>query len=205
MCQHATAATEKRIFRNTHDATGRRVAITPQNSTMKHLSYARIVLDERAASVSFSTANRETGLVCLSGAATVKTGGQGFELGKYDSIYIPRDSEVVVSAGKAAHLAEVSCAVARRYPLKFVHYADLAKESGMIFSAGGPGNSRQVSMLLAKNVEAGRLLLGFTQSDPGNWTSWPPHEHAAMLEEIYVFFEMPPPAFGIQLVYDDNQ
>jgi 5-deoxy-glucuronate isomerase len=62
---------------------------------------------------------------------------------------------------------------------------------------------RQVSVCLGKNIEAGRLLLGFTISEPGNWTSWPPHEHAEMLEEMYVYFDMPRPAYGIQLVYDN--
>jgi hypothetical protein len=26
---------------------------------------------------------------------------------------------------------------------------------------------------------------------PSNWTSWPPHEHAKKLEEIYIFVDMP--------------
>ena len=60
-------------------------------------------------------------------------------------------------------------------------------------------------MMLAKNVEAGRLIVGFTVAEPGNWTSWPPHEHAAMLEEMYVYFDMPAPAYGIQLVYNDTE
>jgi 5-deoxy-glucuronate isomerase len=60
-------------------------------------------------------------------------------------------------------------------------------------------------MLLAKNVKAGRLLAGFTISEPGNWTSWPPHEHAKMLEKLYVYFKMPPPAYAIQLVYDNTE
>jgi 5-deoxy-glucuronate isomerase len=60
-------------------------------------------------------------------------------------------------------------------------------------------------MLIAKNVEAGRLVAGFTHSDPGNWTSWPPHEHAKMLEEMYVYFDMPEPAYGIQLVYSNME
>jgi 5-deoxy-glucuronate isomerase len=50
-------------------------------------------------------------------------------------------------------------------------------------------------------VRAGRILAGFTRSRPGNWTSWPPHEHTKLLEELYVYFDMPPPGFGIQLVY----
>jgi 5-deoxy-glucuronate isomerase len=181
------------------------VAVTPQNSTMRHLTYARIVLNSTVPAVSFSNGDRETGLVCLSGKATVQVEGQKFDLEHYDSIYIPRDFAIQVSSSTGADLAEFSCEVAGTYPLKFVRYADLAKEDGMAFTAGGPTNSRRVSMLLAKNVEAGRLLLGFTHSDPGNWTSWPPHEHAAMLEEIYVFFEMPAPAYGIQLVYNDDQ
>jgi 5-deoxy-glucuronate isomerase len=60
-------------------------------------------------------------------------------------------------------------------------------------------------MLLAKNIEAGRLVAGLTTSEPGNWTSWPPHEHAAMLEELYVYVDMPEPAFGIQLVYQNTE
>jgi 5-deoxy-glucuronate isomerase len=46
-------------------------------------------------------------------------------------------------------------------------------------------------------------VAGITFSAPGNWTSWPPHEHAAMLEEAYLSVNMPAPAFGIQLVYTD--
>ena len=204
MSQPAVAM-EKMVFRNTHAVTGRRIAVTPQNSTMRHLWYARIVLSSAVPAVSFSNGDRETGLVCLRGKATVQVGAQDFELERYDAIYIPRDAAIKVASSSSADLAEFSCEVAGTYPLQFVRYADLAEQDGMTFKAGGPTNSRQVSMLLAKNVEAGRLLLGFTHSDPGNWTSWPPHEHAAMLEEIYVFFEMPEPAYGIQLVYNEKQ
>jgi 5-deoxy-glucuronate isomerase len=79
------------------------------------------------------------------------------------------------------------------------------KDPGLKFVTGGPGSSRDLCMLIAKNVEAGRLVAGFTYSDPGNWTSWPPHEHAKMLEEMYVYFDMPEPAYGIQLVYTDTR
>ncbi len=44
-----------------------------------------------------------------------------------------------------------------------------------------------------------------TFSQPGNWTSWPPHEHAAMLEEAYLYIDMPAPAWGIQMVYTNPQ
>jgi 5-deoxy-glucuronate isomerase len=70
---------------------------------------------------------------------------------------------------------------------------------------GTPGQARHLSICLGRNVQAGRLIAGFTFSEPGNWTSWPPHEHAAMLEEMYVYFNMPAPAFGIQMVYNNTE
>jgi len=172
---------------------------------MRHLAYGRIRLNSSAPSVSFDNGERETGLILLSGAVTVRTDGKVFELGQYDAIYIPRDSKIEVSTKSLADLAEFSSDVEGKYPLKVVRYAETSEDPAMKFSAGGPGSSRQLNMLIAKNVEAGRLVAGFTHSDPGNWTSWPPHEHAKMLEEIYVYFDMPEPAYGIQLVYNDTQ
>ena len=193
------------IFRKTNGQLGRHISVTPENSTNQHLSYARIVLDASLRSVSFANGGQETGLIVLSGTAKVTTGGQTFELGRYDSIYIPRDSSIEVATDGQADIAEFSSDVAARYPLKFVPYADVAKDASLKFATGSPGNQRFVNIVLGKNVEAGRLLAGFTVSEPGNWTSWPPHEHAAMLEEMYVYFDMPEPAFGIQMVYKDTQ
>jgi 5-deoxy-glucuronate isomerase len=196
---------EKMVFRNTNAKVGRHISVTPQNSSMRHLAYGRIRLDSTTSSVSFATGDRETGLILLSGRATVSAGGKEFELSQYDAIYIPRDSQVEVSTKSEADIAEFSSDVEGKYPLKVVRYAETSQDPGMKFSAGGPGSSRQLNMLIAKNVEAGRLVAGFTHSDPGNWTSWPPHEHAKMLEEIYVYFDMPEPAYGIQLVYNNTE
>jgi 5-deoxy-glucuronate isomerase len=196
---------EKMVFRNTNAQAGRHLAVTPKNSTMRHLSYGRIILDSSIPRVSFSNAEQETGLICLAGTGTVRTAAKEFELAQYDAIYIPRDSTIDVSTKSSVDFAEFSADVHGKYPLKFVRYTDLANDPGLKFSTGGPGSKRELNMLLAKNVEAGRLIAGFTTSDPGNWTSWPPHEHAKMLEELYVYFDMPAPAYGLQLVYNDTQ
>ena len=172
---------------------------------MRHLAYARIRLDASVPNASFGNGNRETGLIVLSGMATVSTGGKVVELGKYDAIYIPRDSRIEISTNNEVDIAEFSSDVERSYPIQVVRHAAASKDPGLTFNAGGPGSSRELNMVIAKNVEAGRLVAGFTHSDPGNWTSWPPHEHAKMLEEIYVFFDMPEPAYGIQLVYNNTE
>ena len=86
-----------------------------------------------------------------------------------------------------------------------VSYETISNDPKLHFKPGGAANTRDLSILIGNNVQAGRLLVGFTFSEPGNWTSWPPHEHAKMLEEMYVYFDMPDPAYGIQLVYNDTQ
>ena len=204
MNDEANVAAEKMIFRNTHAHTGRRISVTPANSTTRHLSYGRIILDKSKPSETFSTADRETGLVCLSGQASLTVDSQDFSMAQYDSIYIPRDSSVKVTTASKVDLAEFSAEVEGKYPLQVVPYSEVEKDPGLNFNTGGPGARRHLNMLLAKNIQAGRLVAGFTDSEPGNWTSWPPHEHANMLEEIYVFFNMPDPAFGIQMVYNNT-
>jgi 5-deoxy-glucuronate isomerase len=198
-------AADKILFRSTNDQIGRHIAVTPENSAMKHLAYGRIILRDSKRNETFATGDRETALVCLSGEALITIGTEKVKLGRYDSIYIPRDSNVTVQTDSAADLAEFSSDVAGKYPLQIVRYADVEKNPELNFNTGGPGSRRHLNMLLAKNVQAGRLVAGFTDSEPGNWTSWPPHEHANMLEEIYVFFNMPEPAFGIQLVYNNTE
>jgi len=204
MSMQTAVAVEKMVFRKTNSKTGRHLAVTPQNSTMRHLSYGRVILDASQPAVSFSNGEQETALICLAGKAMVKTAGKEIEIGRFDAVYIPRDSSIAISTSASVDIAEFSSDVTGKYPLKIVRFADVANDPGLKFVTGGPGSKRDLTMLIAKNVEAGRLVAGFTYSDPGNWTSWPPHEHANMLEELYVYFDMPEPAYGIQLVYKNT-
>ena len=195
---------EGNIFRNTGAHSGRKLVITPQNSTMQHLCYARIKLDSVTPQVTFKTEDSETAIICLSGPADLTVGEDKFTLEKYDAAYIPRSSQVQIRA-KSADLAEFSAEVKGNYPLQVVRYADVQKDKSLHFVTGGAATTRDLNILIGKNVQAGRVLAGFTISEPGNWTSWPPHEHARMLEEMYVYIEMPPPGFGVQFVYTDTK
>jgi len=189
------------IFHQTNARKGRHISITPENSAMKHLVYGRIILDQETPGVTFSTGKLETGLICLSGACIVKADGQANKIDRYDSIYLPRDTDVEITTDSSVDLVECSSEVEKKYPLQVVRYADVENDSSLKFKTGGASNSRTVNITLGKNVEAGRILAGFTTSEPGHWTSWPPHEHAAMLEELYVYYDMPAPSFGVQFVY----
>ena len=189
------------IIRNTASRSGRTVSVAPGRTAARHLHYGRIILDA-GQPLSFHTDDRETGLIGLKGSATVTVEGRPYELGRYDALYVPRDSAIALQAGgSGCDLAEVAACVESRYPVQFVAFDEVQKDSGLHFTTGGASNQRDLNILIGKNVEAGRIMAGVTFSAPGNWTSWPPHEHAAMLEEAYLYIDMPYPAFGIQLVY----
>jgi 5-deoxy-glucuronate isomerase len=131
-------------------------------------------------------------------------GKDRFTLAERDSAYIPRGAAITVNTALSADLAEFSAEVEGNYPLQIVRYSNVKDDKSLHFTAGGPATTRDLNILIGKNVQAGRLLAGLTISEPGNWTSWPPHEHAAMLEELYVYTQMPPPGFGIQFVYTNT-
>ena len=189
----------------THEGSGRRTAVAPGRTAARYLHYGRITLGANDSPVTFGNGEHETGLVCLGGEASVATGGQTFKLSRYDSLYVPRDSEIEVRAGGAegCDLAEVSAPVSKKYPVQFVSYRDVRANPKLHIVAGQQPAERDLNVLLGANVEAGRIMAGVTFSSPGNWTSWPPHEHSAMLEEAYLFIDMPAPAFGVQFVYTD--
>ncbi len=202
------------IVRNTAARKGRTLTVSPATTSARHLHYGRIILDAGDLAVRIDAGDHETGLVALKGSATVtirrivneqghaRAGGEAFVLVPYDALYLPRDTEFEVNPGpQGCDLVEMSAPVAGRYPLQHVPFAAVRRDPGLHFRTGGPTAEREVNLLLAKNVQAGRIVAGVTFSEPGNWTSWPPHEHTAMLEEAYLFVAMPAPAFGVQLVY----
>jgi 5-deoxy-glucuronate isomerase len=189
------------IFSGTAAHRGRTVAVTPKNSELAHLCYARIRLDSTSPRAAFETNDRETALMCMKGACRVAVGGTAYDLDTYDAIYIPRGSAVEVTTTSDVDLVECAADVEGDYPLQVVRYAEIKKDPALKFTAGGASTTRDLNIIIGNNVRAGRILAGFTRSMPGNWTSWPPHEHTKLLEEVYVYFDMPEPAFGIQLVY----
>ena len=196
---------ESCVVRDTAARKGRTRTVSPGPTSAKHLHYGRIILDQGDAALSFSTAGHETGFIALKGAATIAAEGKTFTLGRYDGLYVPRDCKIEVRPGPGGcDLAEVSAPVDKLYPVQFVPFADVQKDPGLHFKAGGPSAERMLNVVFGKNIQAGRIMAGVTFSAPGNWTSWPPHEHAALAEEAYLYIDMPAPAFGLQLVYTDN-
>jgi len=191
----------------THEGRGRRTAVAPGTTAARYLHYGRITLAAGDEPVKFGTEDHEVGLIGLKGKATVRANGETFTLDQYDAFYVPRDSDIEVEASgpDGCDLAEVSAPVEKRYPLKFVSYKEVRQNPKLHLIAGKPPAERDLNVLIGANVEAGRIMAGVTFSTPGNWTSWPPHEHSKLLEEAYLFIDMPAPSFGVQFVYTDPE
>ncbi len=191
-------ATPTCVVRNTDRQAGRTRSVLPGATAARHLHYGRIILAAGDLPIRFTTNDLETGLIVLKGDARVSVDGVAFTLARYDGLYAPRDAAIEVKPGAGGcDIAEVAAPVTRRHPVQHVPYAEVQKNPGLHFEAGGPAAKRELNVVFGKNIQAGRIMAGVTFSQPGNWTSWPPHEHAALAEEAYLYIEMPPPSFGI--------
>ena len=191
------------VVRNTAARKGRTRSVAPGTTAARHLHYGRIILDPADAPVRVDPGTHETGLVCLGGQGTVAVGGTAVRHGALRCRLHPatRRRSRWRRARRAATSPSFPPQVDNAYPLQFVAFADVRQDSGLHFKTGGENSMREINLLLAKNVQAGRIVAGVTFSEPGHWTSWPPHEHSVMLEEAYLYVAMPAPAFGVQLVY----
>jgi 5-deoxy-glucuronate isomerase len=193
------------IVRNTAGKPGRTRSVEPGKTAARHLRYGRIILDADAAAISATPGPVETALIGLKGDATVTVEGKPYRVTPYDALYVPRDTSFDVRPGTGGcDVAEIAAPVETRYPVQFVAFAAVRNDPGLHFAAGSDASRRELNILIGKNVQAGRLMAGVTFSQPGNWTSWPPHEHAVLAEEAYLYIDMPHPAFGVQLVYVDT-
>jgi 5-deoxy-glucuronate isomerase len=193
-----------RLVQGTADKQGRNLFIHPGNSSMQKVSYGRIRLGGDQTKVSFANEGQETGLICLKGECKVLADGKSFTLTRDDALYVPKGLTIAVETASEVDLVECFAPVDGDYPLQFVSGESVRKDEKLHFIAGKDSDHREINILLGSNIQAGRLVAGVTRSLPGNWTSWPPHEHARMLEEIYVFVDMPEPSFGLQLVYQEG-
>ena len=87
------------VVRDTGSHKGRKWRVEPGGTAARYLYYGRIILSNGDAPIRFETKDRETGLICLKGSAQVKAEGQGYNLSRFDTLYVPRDASIEVTPG----------------------------------------------------------------------------------------------------------
>ncbi len=159
-----------------------------------------ILLTQNSSLNYFSNENREIVISCLKSSCTIRIKGEGYKLNVKDVIYIPPGSEridirtnkeeslVVIGEGESDYKGKV-------YVKRFNEVSPI--------ESGYKGYRRYIYVLIGENDPGKRLLAGFTEGMPGEWTSYPPHKHDDKLE-IYVYYGLKK-GFGIQIVEDEEK
>lgn len=191
------------LFKNTGSKKGRNWIITPENSQLIALGYARTILNKEISTIEYENPDFEAGLICMSGEGKVEIQDKSYSMKPYDTLFLPPGKKGTIRTEKSLDIVECTAPSDEEGEPVFVPFKELNEDPELTEMLGFDGCYRKIHRLIDKNVPAKRLLGGLIFSEDGNWTSWAPHEHAATKEEIYLYFEMPPPSFGIQLVYED--
>lgn len=152
-------------------------------------------------SFDLETGKLEMDAVCIKGAADFSWDGYAGTCDKLDSFYVVSNMKVRITA-KEDCIFYITGAVDEGYGKPFFRKCDLTMPIGEIHQIHGSGVSqREVFMTIDPGTASSRLLVGLTWGGNGAWTSWPPHEHEKDLEEVYCYFDMDDPHFGLHLSY----
>ena len=174
----------KWLFRNTAVNKGRNILITNDNSEFKFINAGRIILDTNLPSITAQNKDSETCLLVLSGNGRVIIGENVFDVVKLDGVYVSKGESFIIETDTFIDIVEASAKSNLIFESKLVKFDDVKDNPAMCFDVGNEPYKRKINKIIAENVEGSRLLMGITQSSKGNWTSWPPHEHAKTQEEF---------------------
>jgi 5-deoxy-glucuronate isomerase len=130
-------------------------------------------------------------------ASGSSAGAERLTLRKRDSFYLPAGDEARITAMGDAQVT-IGGGPFDGTGSFFVRYYDPELEIGAVRQIHGePPYQREVFLTVDPETPASRLICGITTGEPGKWTSWPPHQHSADLEEVYCYFDIPSPYFGV--------
>lgn len=130
---------------------------------------------------------RELGVVNIGGPGTVTTGGETYDMGRGDVLYVGLGTGPVTFAGEGRfYLA--SAPAHRACPTRLVRLADARKVE---MGAAETSNHRKINQFILPQVmESCQLLLGYTSFEPGSvWNTMPAHVHDRRME-AYLYFDM---------------
>jgi len=184
---------------------------------LKHLSFTVVQLGGALSEHVFESGGEELALDFYSGPVRVEaewSGGRwAAQTGPRESIrlpgpmiYLPASSRVRISLlNGTARITVAGASGAPGVAPRFIGAGDA------VGAAVGKGTwSRTVWTHIADNIEGAHLIAGETVTEPGGWSSFPPHKHDRFappsevpMEEVYYFQAEPKNGFGFIRVYTD--
>jgi 4-deoxy-L-threo-5-hexosulose-uronate ketol-isomerase len=136
---------------------------------------------------------REMGIINIGGDAIIRAGGEIFNMGFKEALYLGKGTHDVIfksaDSKKPAKLYINSAPAHHTYPSKKITLADAeVVELGNVDSS----NQRTIYKLLVNSViETCQLQMGMTEIKPGSvWNTMPVHTHNRRME-AYFYFNVP--------------
>lgn len=169
---------------------------------------------------SFATGEHELALVVLGGVLDIASNrGRWQEVGRREhvfaglpyTLYLPRRSELTVTARRASEFALAWVPTDQDHPARLIPPAEVKVEV-----RGGDNVTRQVNDMIPPGFDCHRLVVVEVYTPGGNWSSYPPHKHdvrrvdaagnliEADLDEIYYYRFDRPEGYAYQRVYTDE-
>jgi 5-deoxy-glucuronate isomerase len=196
--------------------TGRVSHVTPASAGWTYVGFDLHRL-KPGETVSAAAGDREVCLVFVTGKGEAKAAGKEFGLlgermspfeGKPWSVYVPQDSDWLVTAETDLELAVCSApGLGGGHGARVIAPEQLGREV-----RGKGANTRYVTNILPENEPADSLLVVEVITPGGHTSSYPPHKHdqddlptESYLEETYYHRLNPPQGFAFQRVYTDDR
>jgi len=171
--------TDKDWVYKTPTQVGYHKVITPENGELLYISYHRLIISP-GDNISLESKDQEVCTLCLQGKAKVTVEGESGELAEKDGVYIPCQSTFTVqNEGRKT----LDCVLALAPSDKntepvFISFQEVDSDFERHKVVGKGVYERDVYTMVGPQIEASRLLVGYTMGRSGQWTSWPPHEHS---------------------------
>ncbi len=206
-------ASEKLLVRPriTDDSFGETISFTPEAVGWDHLGFRSIKIPQ-GESIRSNTRNTEIAIVVFGGKCSVtSSAGSWSRFGRRENVfaglahtlYLPIDTEYVLTAETDAAIAICSCPAEKKFPARLITPAQVKVDT-----RGGGNATRQICNILGPDDPADRLIIVEVYTPAGNWSSFPPHKHDVHappsevdLEEIYYYRIERPEGYAIQRVY----
>ncbi|MBE9638488.1 5-dehydro-4-deoxy-D-glucuronate isomerase [Salipiger mangrovisoli] len=130
---------------------------------------------------------REMGIVNIGEAGTVEAGGETYEMGRGDVLYLGMGAGAVTFSG-AGRFYITSCPAHKSYPSKLITLADCVEVQ---MGAAETSNKRTIKQFIHPQVmESCQLILGYTSLEEGSvWNTIPSHIHDRRME-AYLYWGM---------------
>lgn len=182
----------------TPEQNGLHEVISPDNSACQVTWLYRLNLAE-GDSYALQKDELELHGAVIQGKAEIDYEGSKTTLEERDTFYLPGGKSLTIKAKEPLFMF-IGGSLEENKGEFFTRKYDLSMPIGNIHQIHGKRPAqREVFLTVAPEDPASRLICGITEGEPGKWTSWPPHQHSKDLEEIYCYFNAPPPYFALHI------